>query len=60
MADVPTQTDWAFVDIEQVRFLDSSAGFQFLKPLHGQLPCTPGYLGTVWAIASIRLDWSSP
>jgi hypothetical protein len=59
MADVPTQTYRTFIGIEEVRFLDSRTGFQLLHSLHGQFPCTPGYLGAVWTMASIGMDWSS-
>lgn len=57
--DVPAQAYWAFVDIEGVRSLDPGTCFQLLDPLHSQFPSSPGHLGTVRAMASIRVDRSS-
>jgi hypothetical protein len=59
MSYVPAQAALAFIDIEGVRLLGPGTGFQLLDPLHSQFPCTPGYLGTVRAMASIRVDRSS-
>jgi hypothetical protein len=58
MSYVPAEATWALIDIEGVGLLGPRTSFQLLYSFHSQLPCTPGYLGTVWTVASIWLNRS--